>query len=250
MTMPMDAAFVSTDRSELLVGNPPADAPEVRRGPARHEAQGHVRTNSRRGRTDPAQRSYPPVQAVRRALDVLRTVNRLRIASIQQIHEATGFPKPSIVRMLETLLAEGYVARDNMCGGYWVTSRAHELASGCEGISQIIEIARPFAIELTQQLKWPIGIGVLDGDAIAIKFWTGTISPLVHTNTVLGLRPDLVTTAMGRALLAFCPDSEREAQIRRMRTDPARRFGEEDEARLRAILRQARQTASPHAIRR
>ncbi len=239
MTMPMDAAFVSTDRSELLVGNPPADAPEVRRGPARHEAQGHVRTNSRRGRTDPAQRSYPPVQAVRRALDVLRTVNRLRIASIQQIHEATGFPKPSIVRMLETLLAEGYVARDNMCGGYWVTSRALELASGCEGISQIIEIARPFAIELTQQLKWPIGIGVLDGDAIAIKFWTGTISPLVHTNTVLGLRPDLVTTAMGRALLAFCPDSEREAQIRRMRTDPARRFGEED-ARLRAILRQAR----------
>ncbi len=123
------------------------------------------------------------MQAVRRALDVLRTVNRLRIASIQQIHEATGFPKPSIVRMLETLLAEGYVARDNMCGGYWVTSRALELASGCEGISQIIEIARPFAIELTQQLKWPIGIGVLDGDAIAIKFWTGTISPLVHTNT-------------------------------------------------------------------
>jgi IclR family transcriptional regulator, mhp operon transcriptional activator len=241
MTMPIDAAFVSTDRSEPLVGDaPPADEPDVRRGPARHKAQRHVRTNSRRGRTDPAQRSYPPVQAVRRALDVLRTVNRLRIASIQQIHEATGLPKPSIVRMLETLLAEGYVARDNMCGGYWVTSRAHELALGCEGISQIIEIARPFAIELTQQLKWPIGIGVLDGDAIAIKFWTGTISPLVHTNTVLGLRPDLVTTAMGRALLAFCPNSEREAQIRRMRADPARRFGEEDEARLRAILRQAR----------
>ena len=72
MTMPIDAAFVSTDRSELLVGNAlPADEPEVRRGAARHQAQGHVRTNSRRGRTDPAQRSYPPVQAVRRALDVL-----------------------------------------------------------------------------------------------------------------------------------------------------------------------------------
>jgi IclR family transcriptional regulator, mhp operon transcriptional activator len=89
-------------------------------------------------------------------------------------------------------------------------------------------------------LRWPIGIGVLDGDAIAIKFWTGAISPVVHTNTVLGLRPDLVTTAMGRALLAFCPDSEREQQICRMRADPARGFGEDDEARLRSILRQAR----------
>ena len=48
-------------------------------------------------------------------------------------------------------LAEGYVARDNMCGGYWVTSRVHELTSGHQGISQIIEAARPFAIELTQQ---------------------------------------------------------------------------------------------------
>jgi IclR family mhp operon transcriptional activator len=121
-----------------------------------------------------------------------------------------------------------------------VTSRAQELSSGHQGISQIIEAARPFAIELTQQLKWPIGIGVLDGDAIAIKFWTGSISPLVHTNTVLGLRPALATTAMGRALLAFCPDGEREQQIRRMRADPARGFGEKEEARLRSILRQAR----------
>ena len=208
--------------------------------PRPQKAEPRCRTNSRRGATNPAQRSYPPVQAVCRALDVLRTVNQLRIASIQKIHEATGFPKSSIVRMLETLLAEGYVARDNMCGGYRVTGRVRELASGHQGISEIIEAARPFAIELTQQLKCPIGIGVLDNDAIAIKFWTGSISPLVHTNTVLGLRPDLETTAMGRALLAFCPDSEREQHIRRMRTDPSRCFGEEEEARLRSILRQAK----------
>jgi IclR family mhp operon transcriptional activator len=217
-----------------------AGDPEIWGRKTPQKAEGRCRTNSRRGTTDPTQRSYPPVQSVRRAFDVLRAVNRLRIASIQQIHEATAFPKPTIVRMRETLLAEGYIARDNMCGGYWVTSRAHELASGCQGISHIIEIARPFAIELTHQTKWPVGIGVLDDDAIAIKFWTGTISPLVHTNTVLGLRPDFVTTAMGRALLAFCPDAEREQQIRRMRADPARDFGEEEEVRLREVLRQVR----------
>ena len=227
MTMPIDAAHGVSGLGK-------------RRGPNKTKTQGRCRTNSRRGTTDPTQRSYPPVQAVCRALDVLRTVSRLRIASIQQLHEATGFPKPSIVRMLETLLAEGYIARDNMCGGYWVTSRVHELASGCEGISHIIEIARPFAIALTEQTKWPIGIGVLDGDAIAIKFWTGTISPQVHTNTVLGLRPDLVTTAMGRALLAFCPDAEREQHIARMHDIPALAFDAEDEAHLRSVLNQVR----------
>ena len=236
----VDAIHVASDSV-----TPPISAltlgvePELAQRTARKKEK-RCRTNSRRGATDSAQRSYPSVQAVCRALDVLRAVSRLRIASIQQIHEVTGFPKPSIVRMLETLVAEGYVARDNMCGGYWVTSRVHELTSGHRGISQIIEAARPFAIELTRELKWPIGMGMLDGDAIAIKFWTGAISPLAHTNTVLGLRADLATTAMGRALLAFCPDSEREQQIRRMRADPARGFGEADEVRLRSILRQAR----------
>lgn len=239
MTMPIDAARAALE-SPASRRVQPVDADKIDVQGQRAPKARRCRTNSRRGATDPAQRSYPPVQAVCRAFDVLRTVNRLRIASVQQIHQATGFPKPTVVRMLETLLAVGYVARDNMCGGYSVTGRVHELASGHHGISQIIEIARPFAIELTHQVKWPIGIGMLDDDAIAIKFWTGSISPLVHTNTVLGQRPDLVTTAMGRALLAFCPDNERERQIHRLRSDPARQFGEAEEAHLRSILKQAR----------
>lgn len=198
------------------------------------------RTNSRRGITDPAQRSYPPVESVCRALDVLRTVNRLGIASVHAIYEETGFPKPTIVRMLETLSAEGYIARDNMCGGYWVTSRVHELTSGFRGTPRVIEAARPLAIDLTRRIKWPIGIGVIDGDAIAIKFWTGAISPWAHTNTVLGLRPDFLSTAMGRAYVAFCSDSEREHHIRALRSDPARRFGEAEERRYRALLEQVR----------
>jgi IclR family mhp operon transcriptional activator len=214
--------------------------PELHHVKPKRGTQNRCRTNSRRGATDPAQRSYPPVQAVCRALGVLRAINKLRIASVHAIHAETGFPKPTIVRILETLAAEGYVARDNMCGGYCVTSRVHELASGHQGISQIIEAARPFAVELTRRLKWPIGIGAIDGDAIAIKFWTGAISPWAHTNTVLGLRPNLITTAMGRAHLAFCSDEERERHLRRLRADASRAFGEADELRLRAILQQVR----------
>lgn len=203
---------------------------------ARPSARGRTRTNSRHGLTDPKHRSYPPVKSVCRALDVLLTVNKLRIASVTAIHDETGFPKSTIVRMLETLRAEGYVARDNMCGGYRVTARVNRLNAGYEGISQVIEVARPLAIDLTHRLKWPIGIGVIDGDAIAIKFWTGTISPWAHTNTVLGLRPELLTTAMGRAYLAFCDDDERNAQLGRLRADPARGFGEAEEREFRELL--------------
>ena len=206
--------------------------------PRRPNARGRCRTNSRHGLTNPEHRSYPPVKSVCRALDVLRTLNKLQIASVTAIHEETGFPKPTIVRLLETLRAEGYVARDNMCGGYRVTSRVRKLNSGYQGISEVIEVARPLAIDLTQRLKWPIGIGVIDGDAIAIKFWTGAISPWAHTNTVLGLRPDLLTTAMGRAYLAFCPFEQREAHLSRLRADRGSAFGEVEEHRFRTLLDQ------------
>jgi IclR family mhp operon transcriptional activator len=104
----------------------------------------------------------------------------------------------------------------------------------------VIEVARPLAIGLTRRIKWPIGLGLVSGDRLEIQFWTGTISPWAHTSTVLGLHPDLQTSAMGRALLAFCGDAERERHIALMRADPGRGFDAAEEARFRALLARVR----------
>lgn len=193
------------------------------------------RANSRRGATSPAMRSYPPVQSVRRAFNVLTTLNRLRIASVGDLHAETGLPKSTIVRMLDTLIADGYVIRDNLCGGYRVTHKVRGLDAGYDGIAEILEASRPFAVDLTERIKWPVGIGVLDGDAMAVQFWTGPISPWVHINTLLGSRPQLLTSAMGRAWLAFCPEAERERIIDRLRAGPPG-LGAVEEAQFRALL--------------
>lgn len=229
--------------SEKVV--PEADMPsagdKILGKPQPRKALGRCRANSRRGQSDPTLRSYPPVESVRRALEILRVLNRLRIASVGEIHQATGLPKPTIVRMLETLIADDYVARDNMYGGYRVTCRAQELNAGYQGISMVIEASRAPAIDLTRRLKWPIGIGVVDGDALTIQFWTGTIAPWAHRNTVLGLRPTFLLSAMGRAYLAFCPEDERERILSKLRADPASRFTSEREADFRAMLGRLRQ---------
>ena len=202
---------------------------------------GAGRANSRRGSSDSNRPSYPPVESVRRAIEILRTLNRLRIGTVSSLHLETGVPKPTVVRMLDTLIADGYVARDNMCGGYRVTHKVRELVSGYDGIAQIIEASRPCAIALTNKIKWPVGIGIIDGEAISIHFWTGTISPWVHTNTMLGHRPSLITSAMGRVYMAFCPEQERERHIERFRHNPALSFGPADEERYRGLLGRIRQ---------
>ncbi|WP_084536776.1 IclR family transcriptional regulator domain-containing protein [Azospirillum halopraeferens] len=200
----------------------------------------HCRTNSRRGFTNPLDRSYPPVNSVCRALHVLKVVNEQSIATVNSIHAETRIPRPTVVRMLETLMHEGYVIRDNMCGGYRVAQKVTELSQGYSGIPRVIEIARPLSIGLTRQIRWPVGLGVIDGDAIEILYWTGTISPVVHTNTVLGQRPDLLKSAMGRAYMAFCGEEEREQHLARMRTSLPAEFGEKEEAAFRRYLDRVR----------
>ena len=234
------AAVIDVARSDS------ARSDSARSGPARAEPA-RCRTNSRRGLTDLSGSSYPPVEAACRVLDVLRTVNELRIATVNGIHDSTGIPRSTVVRMLETLMAEGYVARDNLCGGYRVTHNVQDLASGYDRVSRVIEVARPFAIDLTRRINWPIGLGVPDGDAITIQFWTGTISPWAHTNTVLGLRPEFYHSAMGRAHMAFCGDAERERRIAMLRKDSELNLTDQDERSFRTMLERAR--ADGYAIR-
>ncbi len=208
-------------------------APALAAGP-------RCRANSRRGSIDPTRYSYAPVESASRALDILGIVNRLGIASIESIFHESGYPKPTIVRMLETLMFKGFVAKDNMVGGYRITSKVLDLISGYSGIPRVIELSRPFAIDLTREIKWPVGIGVISGEEILIQLWTGTISPIAHTNTVLGIRPDMQTSAMGRSYLAFCSPADRERHFMRFRSEPKRNFDAFAEKRLLGVLAQAR----------
>lgn len=207
---------------------------------------GSIRANSRRGVIDASKPSYPPVQSVRRALNILMVLNRAHIASIRDLHKATGLPKSTIVRMLDTLIADGYVARDNMCRGYHVTHKVRELGAGYEGIAELIEVTRPFAIDLTNKIKWPIAMGTYDHDAMAIHFWTGSISPWVHASKLVGNRPNLMTSAMGRAYIAFSSQEQQNEIIKRFREQSDGTFDENEEARYRGILEKVRSLGYAH----
>ena len=67
--------------------------------------------------------SFPPVQSVQRALALLIELNRQRVTSVGELHQRTGLPKPTIVRLLETLIARVSRRATSRLGGYQVTSQ-------------------------------------------------------------------------------------------------------------------------------
>ena len=69
------------------------------------------------------------VAAVQRAFAVLETLNRARTGTLAEISDATALPKSTTARLLETLIALGYVTRVSRKIGYCITNRVLALAA-------------------------------------------------------------------------------------------------------------------------
>ncbi len=161
--------------------------------------------------------SFPPVQSVVRALSILKDLNTRRVTTVHQLHQVTRLPKPTIVRLLETLVREGFVETDKRLGGYRVTSTVQTLSAGFHGAPLVVEAGRAWAIDLTQRLKWPASIAVLDDAAVSVRFSTIPDSPMSPFHATINMRLSLIARALGRAYIGFCPREEREILIRLLR---------------------------------
>lgn len=184
-----------------------------------------------------------PVESVRRAFHLLHELNRQRVSSVRHLHQATGLPKPTIVRLLDTFIALGYVVNDRRQGGYQVTSLVRSLSAGFHGDPLVVEAARPWAIAFTRKYQWPIAVAVLDRDAVAVRFSTIADSPVSPFHATINNRLQLMSRALGRAYIAFCPPSERNILLDMLATsdDPENEAARDRRAAntLLAMIRQA-----------
>lgn len=75
-------------------------------------------------------RSYRPVNAALRVLDVLKAVNSLEGANVSRIARMTGLSSATVVRMLETLVEGGFVIRSTERPVYSPTGHTLALSEG------------------------------------------------------------------------------------------------------------------------
>jgi IclR family transcriptional regulator, mhp operon transcriptional activator len=155
----------------------------------------------------------PPVNVVVRALALLRALNRQPVSTVDVLHRQTGIPKPTVVRLLQTLQADGLVQRAPQWGAYYLTSEVRALASGYHSEPRIVEASTRFADALTAELKWPVSVAVHDGDAMVVRYSTIPQSPLSFFHSTINMRLSLLSQALGRAYLAFCEPAAQEALI-------------------------------------
>lgn len=181
------------------------------------------------------------VQALERGLTVLGVLREMRAASLHDLYRVTGIPKATLTRILYTLYRQGLVWQ-RMADGAFLPSHSLLQRGHLDDSAWLAEIASPVLERLCERVMWPSVMSVPRLDHMEV---VETNSSRAYFDELppapMGFRANLLRSASGRAYLAFCPDREREAVLRRLaERDVAGHELANDPAKLRSIVESTR----------
>jgi len=148
------------------------------------------------------------IEPVERAFAVLESLNRVRTGTLTEISTATALPKPTTARLLETLIALGYVTRVSRKIGYRITDRVLALAAGVRYIDRLIHAAAPEMSAFTAKSGWPVYLGTISDAIVLIRHSTAAQSPMSFETVGYDRKFQIYESALGLAYLAFCSADE------------------------------------------
>jgi IclR family mhp operon transcriptional activator len=150
------------------------------------------------------------VQSAARALKVIEALNRRRVSPLEALHGETGLPKSTLVRLLETLIEAGYVARVSRREGYALTEAVLRLSAGMRHRDVMVDVARPRLEAFTREHRWQVSLATREADVMLVRATTRHISPFAREEIFLNRRVLMLRSAIGRAYFAFCSPEERQ----------------------------------------
>lgn len=140
-------------------------------------------------------------------------LNKLQRAAINTMAAAIGLPRTTTFRILETLRAAGFVERDAQDDCYRPTVMVRTLSDGFDTQALVAHIARPLLESLGAQLAWPLAIATPCGAMMMIREATDHPAPPAAERYRPGVRIPMLTSAAGRAYLAYCPSAQRDSLL-------------------------------------
>jgi len=183
------------------------------------------------------------IRALQRGLEVIDALQARPIASLHDIHQVTRIPKPTLLRILHTLDRAGLVSR-RLADGHYRLSTVTGVRRKRDRHDRVAEAAAPVLVRLCERVKWPSDLFVPAGDHMEGRETSRPHSPFVVRSVqghLIGAQVGWLMAGVGRAYLAWCPEKEREAILRKLRKsdNPLDRLAH-DPRRLDRILSETR----------
>ena len=158
------------------------------------------------------------INALARGLQILQVLQTSQGMSLAALHGRTGVPKASLLRILKTLMEQGFIWQ-RMVDDAWVPSFSlAEMAGRMNRDHQLLEIASPILETLTRQVEWPSVLAVPRLSHMEVIETNVTRSYFDNIRLgPMGFQVNMLRSASGRAFLAFCEEPAREAVLQSLR---------------------------------
>ncbi|WP_355661945.1 helix-turn-helix domain-containing protein [Halomonas salifodinae] len=157
------------------------------------------------------------IRALRRGLAVVDCLaGREEPWSLAELHRASGIDKSTLLRLLATLIEQGWACRGLGDGRYRLTTALAALGKGISEDASWLASATPLLAELHATLGWPSDLALVDEASLRIIETSRPLSRRIRHREVLGFRPSPLRSALGRAWLAGSEERRRQALLERL----------------------------------
>jgi len=160
------------------------------------------------------------IEPVARSFALLEALSRRPRGTISTLADETGLPPPTVVRLLKNLAELGYATRVSRDAGYRLTDKVLGLAQGIRFVDRLVDVGAPHMSRFTRKYGWPLYLGTISDRAITIRHSTAAESPLSFERAALQKKSPILSSALGRAWLAFCSSEERRTVLKHLGAKP------------------------------
>lgn len=159
------------------------------------------------------------VRSLERGLEVIEFLSRHTRSSLADIRRATGYSNATLLRLLASLQHRGWVRRNIVEGQYELSHSIGKVLGEKARAHPLAELAAPILLDLKgRQTGLPSDLNAVTGPGrIEIIESTRLRGPMAPTRTALGIRPSMVLSAHGRAILAFSPEPVAQKHLESLR---------------------------------
>jgi IclR family mhp operon transcriptional activator len=161
-----------------------------------------------------------PVRSISRCIQVLRTINEHSSMSMTEISRTTSLPYGTTCRIVESLLFEGLIEREQFRPRYRPTALVHSLSQGFQNYDALVAAAHPHIVELTRQQLWPVAITTRVGQSMIVRDSTHALTSMTFHLYHPGYNVPIMGTAPGRCYLSFAPEDESARTLTDLRGTP------------------------------
>jgi IclR family mhp operon transcriptional activator len=153
-------------------------------------------------------RTYRDVRALSRGVTILEALAKRGWMKPAMLSAATHIDRATTYRLVETLIALGYVTRRSEDGAVAMTRKVKAIAAGVRNDDLVLTIVGRHLAELVREIKWPSDFARLANGRITIEESTHYLSPVTFHRAMIGQECSMLRSSLGQAILSMLTPDE------------------------------------------